>query len=550
MKLNILAIVIILMMISNAFIASANVKNDDNIEPISTSDVNLVEIRVAMYSQFPSTYDIIYNMILDGYKWIVGNKSYIFTIDKIKDKDIIRGKLTISNYDSFIIPWDQAEQMYIRYSLHSIRNKIWKENIANFIKDGGGYFSYCSGTAFVCGMAEKPETLGDILLERTNLGISHVKIFRERSLPFLWGYPFLFKLSTNPEVIGWKAYEFYSGKQTTSQSAIYQFSAPGIPVDFKINRNNPIFDDLHEDTRRIYCSPGGTYVIPDEYKDDVTVLALFPDLEISDNKSTQIHYWKYTGGFKGVIKSFTEARKNKGVFTWTIFPYQSFAGDWEMTNEIVQTNHSNKSFMTMESYPNENKGRIVLTYGHPELLVWWGGHMVDVNDKDNNFLKDGLYKWVDVTPFNETVEDEITYNWWIVRRQAAWASKVPDNDLPPVYGPSQVSDIYPYEQQSTFTIIGNAETTIIESEWVYQKESLELYYRYSADNGTTESWSDWILYGTDYDISDGWSWEFNASHANGSGYYQFYSIRNVQYENEWLNESAPPGPDTIAKVVQ
>ena len=61
-----------------------------------------------------------------------------------------------------------------------------------------------------------------------------------------------------------------------------------------------------------------------------------------------------------------------------------------------------------------------------------------------------------MTPWNETEEEEMTYNWWIVRRHAAWISKkVPDNDLPPVYEHSQVSDIFPYNQTMGFTIDGN-----------------------------------------------------------------------------------------------
>ena len=43
--------------------------------------------------------------------------------------------------------------------------------------------------------------------------------------------------------------------------------------------------------------------------------------------------------------------------------------------------------------------------------------------------------------------------------------------------------------------------------------------------------------------SDGWSWNFNT--PNGIGYYQFYSIRCVEYENYMKTEKAPPGPDAI-----
>ena len=189
--------------------------------------------------------------------------------------------------------------------------------------------------------------------------------------------------------------------------------------------------------------------------------------------------------------------------------------------------------MTMETYPNEKQGRIILCSSHPEERVWWGGHIEEAKDTSENNLFDSLFHWTNITKV------DYTYNWCIVRREAAWAGKVPDNDFPPIYGVSQVSDIYPYNQSSGFTITGNTK------EETEGNMSLDLYYRYSDDN---TSWSDWTLYGTDTDGSNGWSWEFNASKASGSGYYQFYSIRHVKYENEELIETAPPGPDAMANV--
>jgi hypothetical protein len=256
------------------------------------------------------------------------------------------------------------------------------------------------------------------------------------------------------------------------------------------------------------------------------------------NESTRIYAWKYTGGFQGILKAFIKNSKNNYVSGTignlaNVYP---FLGDWECTDKIIQTDFSNRPAMTAEVYPNENKARIILTGPHPEYNVWWGGHIQEAEDTENNNLWDGLHRWYNVTPNSEDLEWK--YNYWINRRSVAWVSQlVPDNDLPPVYGPSQVSDIYPYNQSSEFTVIGNAET----ADGI---ESLDLYYRYSTDNS---SWSDWKLYVTDTDGSDGWLWEFNAT--NGTGYYQFYSIRHVEYEGHTETETVPPGPDAIARVV-
>ena len=185
------------------------------------------------------------------------------------------------------------------------------------------------------------------------------------------------------------------------------------------------------------------------------------------------------------------------------------------------------------------KARIVLEGAHPDYPMYFGGQIEEAEDTKDNYLYK-LYNRVNVIPKDETPENETSYNWWIIRRQVAWAAKVPDNDLPPVYGPSQVCDIYPYEHSNIFTIKGNSEISV-------GNESLDLYYRYSVDNGTADPWSEWTLFSTDKNISDGWSWEFNA--PNGTGFYQFYSIRHSEFEGIVEIEKSPPGPDAIVKIV-
>ena len=215
-----------------------------------------------------------------------------------------------------------------------------------------------------------------------------------------------------------------------------------------------------------------------------------------------------------------------------------FAEDWEMTDNIVQVNYSNMPFMITENYPNDNNARIVRCTGHPEDNVWWGGHIEELEDTDHNNMYDAFHRWMDIIPENETEENEFEFNYCINRRSVAWAAKIPDDDLPPVYGQSQVCDIYPYNQTSSvFTIYGNSE----KQEGI---SSLDIYYRHSINNST---WSNWIFYQTDEDDFDGWSWNFNS--PQGTGYYQFYSIRHLQNNNNEKIESAPPGPDAIARLI-
>jgi len=520
MKLKILAIVIMLMMLTSSLFTTAKLNNNDYIEKTTIDDIK--EIRLAIYSIGDIYLSNIqrYFDIFNGYQWKIGNKIYRFTLTTIDSKDIFRGELNTKNYDVFTIGWMEASLMIMKLSQPRIKNIIWKNKIADFVKEGGGYFGSCSGSIIVTsGLSNQPETLYEKQIERGGMHISQVESYIQGDLIFL---P---QLTGHPEKIGSTAYVWFSGWDIHNESALIG----GCCLDVVVDKNNPIFNELHEDTQRIIWCGGPAYVVP-EQSNNVKVIACYPSEEISDNKSTQIHAWKYTGRLIGFLKGFIESNKMGGTIYNKLYFTPFKATDWEMTDKIIQIDRANKPFMTMEIYPNENLGRIILCAGHPEGRVWWGGHIEEAKDTSENNLFDSLHHWTDIV---KMVDD---YCWWLFRREAAWAGKVPDNDLPPVYGPSEVYDIYPYNQTSNFTIYGKVEIS-------KGAESLDLYYRYSNDN---QSWENWTFYETDTDSSNGWSWEFNA--PNEIGYYQFYSIRHVVYEGYTETETAPPGPDAIVCV--
>ena len=138
------------------------------------------------------------------------------------------------------------------------------------------------------------------------------------------------------------------------------------------------------------------------------------------------------GLLSGIVKAFKLIEKKehnlKNLFIYSYF----LAGDWIKSDKLIELNYSNKPCMTAEIYPNENKGRILLCTSHPEYMIWWDGHIEEVNDSDYNCIGEGLHRWKDIKPLSETVEDELTYTWWVVRRITAWAAKVPDDRLPPI----------------------------------------------------------------------------------------------------------------------
>jgi hypothetical protein len=90
---------------------------------------------------------------------------------------------------------------------------------------------------------------------------------------------------------------------------------------------------------------------------------------------------------------------------------------------------------------------------------------------------------------------------------------------------STVNPIGPYWKNTspqTITASGSANS-----------KSIELFYRYSADNAT---WSAWTSFGNDTAFP--WSWSFTF--PSGGGYYQFYSRA---YENSSNFEAAPGAAD-------
>ena len=500
---------------------------------INHLECKIIKIALLAKTRLINSTDVIdFQNALTDYQWIAGNKKYIFNVTLVKDIDILLGKINTNNYDTIVVPGGSVGdgESFVR-CFPRVINHIWKRNLANFIKNGGGYYSVCGGTALITDLDldRPPRSFLEYAYEKSGLGVTWVKShYKTIAFPFTCHF-----LLLPPDYVGVAAYVMFSG-WNTSDYAISHYS--GVCLDCPIVKNNPIFDDFIENTRRIRWVGGPSLVIPENPDREVSVLAYYPALEMSDNVSTQIHAWRYVGGFRGILNAFQESRKNNphSRFPDILLKSYYFLGDWEMTDTIITTDFSNQPAMTAEVYPNEKQARILLTGLHPEYRTWWGGHIQEADDTNNNTLWDALHRWVNATQNDETFESE--YNYWINRRCVAWVAKIPDNDLPPIYGPSQVSDIYPYEQTSNFTIVGNSET-------VNGVESLGLYYRYSPDN---LSWGNWTFYEADRNRSDGWSWEFHAPH--GSGYYQFYSIRCLINHGKDDTETIPPGPDAISYI--
>jgi len=342
-------------------------------------------IRVAILADEPLGWGSgkhYFPLILNGYSWKTSEASYKIITDYVYDKEIIRGKLVDENYDVLLAPGGgvgDGESIVKGFNfLPSVRR--WKLKIREFIQNGGGYVGICGGTALITdlktGPGKDPTSIYERLYNKSALGITSVSsYYKDLALPILNSFQYV-----HPEKIGATGYVFSFAPGETADGK--QIHSGGVPVDFQICKDNPIFGII--------------------------------------------------GLAKSFFKSFRFIKKEKDSLRNLILYTYCFAGNWGKSDSFIELNYSNMAGMTAEIYPNENKGRIVLCAAHPEYMIWWGGNIEEVNDSGFNCLGTGLHKWKNIKPLSKTLQDEFTYTWWIVRRITAWAAKVPDGELPPM----------------------------------------------------------------------------------------------------------------------
>ena len=141
-----LTIVVLLLLLFGNLVALADFKNDKNIENVFEDDVITKNIRVALlYEQplgsFIGTAKKVFPKIFQT-PWTVGNISYKFIVTTIYDEDILNGMLTVDNFDVFVCPGGDVGdgESMVKGFYRFEKVKIWRENIAQFVKDGGGYY--------------------------------------------------------------------------------------------------------------------------------------------------------------------------------------------------------------------------------------------------------------------------------------------------------------------------------------------------------------------------------------------------------------------------
>lgn len=373
-------------------------------------------------------------VILHNYTWTIQDKTYTFKVDYLFDDDILKGRLNTSQDHVLLVPGGGVgDGLAVMKGFLFLRNvRKWKKNIALFIQNGGGYVGICGGAALMTNLKteeNKPRSFLERHYDRSALGVSCVASYYRR-IAFPLFYPFQKK---HPENIGAIVYVFsFAPGETTDGVRIH---TGGVPLDFQICKDHPIFSDFPYETDRIRWWGGPALIVPETPDREVKILARYPAKDVSEDASNRIHAWRYIGGFHGVCRAFFKALKLvkqeqiplKKVFLYTFF----LAGDWELTDRSIELDYANRPSITAEIFPNANKGRILLCTAHPEYMIWRSGYIKEMKDTEFHCLGTGLYKWKDIAPLSKTAIPELTHTWWMVRRFVAWAAKVPDAHLPP-----------------------------------------------------------------------------------------------------------------------
>lgn len=372
-------------------------------------------------------------VILNHYRWKKNQKEYEFKTKYIYDKDILDGRL--KDFNLLLCPGGGVGdgQAVMKGLKIFPKSRKWKKEILRYIQNGGSYFGICGGvacfTALDKGNNNKPETYLEKLYNKSNVKASCVKHFyKDLAFPMLY----LFQRK-HPEKIGATGYVFSFRPGITTDGR--KIHTGGVPVDFNILSDDPIFADYKKENIRIRWWGGPALTVPDKTGRDIKVIARYPKQDFSKESGTSIKAWSYNGGILGLFKAFLKSLKYvkkykmKDILMYTYF----LARPWKKSQKNIVLDYADKASITKEIYPNENKGRIVLCTSHPEYMVWWGGYIDEVRQDKNVCLGKGLHQWKDIKPLSKNIVEELSYTWWLVRRLTAWAAKIPDENLPPIH---------------------------------------------------------------------------------------------------------------------
>ena len=394
-------------------------------------------IRVAVLAEEPLGWDSgkpFFLALLQGYSWTAKNLRFQVVAEYLTDQDILNGRLTVDAFDVLVVPGGGVGDGHAitKGFTFSPRVRRWKKHIASYVEDGGGYVGICGGAALMTDLQTKqgkPRTFLVRQYQKSALSVSCISSYY-RSFAFPLLYPFQ---RNHPEAVGAAAYVFSFAPGKTVDGAWVHTG--GAPVDFRINRNHPLFADA-KPVERIRWWGGPGLIVPEHPDREVHVLAWYPEVDLSSNPATRIYAWRYTGGVwglkKAVFDAFRLVKKEHAPLKKTLLYSFYLAGGWQRTDRVINVDQANRPAITAEVYPNANKGRILLCTAHPEYMKWNQGHIQEHSGEEFTSIGTGFRRWEDVEALRTLLDTQVTATWWMVRRFVAWAAKVPDDLIPPI----------------------------------------------------------------------------------------------------------------------
>lgn len=337
-----------------------------------TTDVT--SISVALYECWGINNRHIIEIL--NYTWTMENQQYRFQVTVIDNMDVKgEGNITLTrdNFDVFII--GASANSYLIDGL----NCTWRNNVRDFVANGGGYLGICGGANAGSLGFENPKNIFHRWVNQGVLGLADVHINDN----FLGEWQYLIKF-------GFDA--FWTDDNEDNITPYYA----SINTRVEKNMENVIFS-CYDDSFRDITYAGGPGMYAAQGSDD-KLGAIIPLLRYNEEPmdSKPLHYWIPTlDGWK-IVKRVTTNLEDRLAGLATIY---------------------------------NSSGRVVLYGPHPEDRVVVDGYV-------REYLGRSMINFV--FPFETYVFNyygtqlDRSYNWWIIRRSVAWAAQIPDLDLPPM----------------------------------------------------------------------------------------------------------------------
>ncbi len=337
--------------------------------PASAGSDASQEIHIALYDCGWN------NRYFDGifnYSWTQGNDSYRFDVTVV-DADDVRGDGDVSfnakRFDVLLIGASASA-----YLVDGV-DDAWRSAVRSFVAQGGGYLGICGGANAASMGFEEPQSL---FQRRVNQGVLRIAD--------VW---------INDDVVGEWQYLLKFGFDAFSRDYENGSFPYYVSVDTRVADAHPVFAGYDGDTRYITYA-GGPGMYPAGQGDDmhgrVSTLLRYNEEPM---ETKPLHYWR------------------PSLDGWTI--WRNVTTDIKGTAAAVATTYG--------------AGNVALYGPHPE-------HRVVVNGTVREYLGHGIPNVAGPVEryvfnyFGEMLGEE--YNWWIVRRSAAWAAGLPAPELPPV----------------------------------------------------------------------------------------------------------------------